>query len=107
MPPRHHRPACAEGGQVMPLEAWWNKAPEQLVELRHSLSAGTPDAITVDRMLELRIAESQAEGSDKLLASTTDKLVAATHRLGTVTWWLVAGTLLLGLSAAVDVILKV
>src|SRR5437868_958082 len=102
MPSRHRGPTWTEGGQVMPLEAWWNKTPEQLVELRHSLSAGTPDAITVDRMLELRIAKSQAEGSDKLLAST-DKLVAATHRLGTVTWWLVAGTFLLGLSAAVDV----
>jgi len=58
-----------------------------------------------DRMLELRIAKLQMEGGDKLVAST-DKLVATTYRLGTATWWLVAGTFLLGLSAAIDVILK-
>ena len=89
----------------MPLETWWKMTPEQLVELRHSLSAGTPDAITVDRMLELHFARWQTEGNAKLLAST-DKLVAATHRLGTVTWWLVGGTILLGVSATMDFVFK-
>jgi len=32
-----------------------------------------------------RIAQSQAEASDKFLASTNN-LVASTHRLGTATW---------------------
>jgi len=87
-------------------DQWLSMTPEELVKQRSRESAGTPDAIAIDRIIELKIARSQADASDKLLTST-DKLVNATHRLGTVTWWLVAGTFLLGISAAVDVIFKI
>jgi hypothetical protein len=59
-------------------------SPEQLIALRKSLSAGTPDAIAVDRILELKSAQQEAEGSAKLIAAT-NALVASTQRLGTVT----------------------
>ncbi len=66
---------------------------------------GNPGALSVDRLLRMRASQREAEGSANLVAST-DKLVAATHRLGTVTWCLVAGTILMGLAAALDVLLK-
>ena len=89
----------------MPLDEWWDRTPKGLVELRRSFGAGTPDAIAVDRIIEWKIAEADAEGSAKLVSST-DKLVGATQRLGTMTLWLVGGTVLLGLAAATDVFLK-
>ena len=46
-----------------------------------------------------------AEGSANLVAST-DKLVTATHRLGTVTWFLVGGTALMWIPAVIDIVLK-
>jgi len=64
-----------------------------------------PGAASVDRLLRLRTAERDADTSAKLVAST-DSLVAATKRLGTVTWWLVGGTVLMGLAAGTDVLLK-
>src|SRR5262245_6110596 len=97
----------------MAVEDWIALAPRDLIKLRHSLGGGTPDAYTVDRILEQKIEDREAEGGEKAaassekLVSSTDKLVAATHRLGTATWWLVGGTFLLGASsAATDVIFK-
>jgi hypothetical protein len=55
---------------------------------------------------QLLAAAKNAEAGDHL-AELTGALVAATRRLGTVTWYLVAGAFLLGASAAVDVILKI
>jgi hypothetical protein len=89
----------------MVLEEWWGMTPMQLVDLRRSLSAGVPEAYALDRIIEFKIAESDAKGNANLVAST-DKLVAATQRLGTVTVWLVAGTLLMGLAAVADAVLK-
>ena len=66
----------------------------------------SPPALLADRLLRVRASEREAEGNAKLVTST-DRLVASTHRLGTVTWWLVGGTFLLGLAAATDVLLKI
>ena len=85
----------------MALEAWWSKTPKELVELRHSLSAGTPDAITVDRMLELHFARGATEGNEKLVMAT-DRLVNVTNRLGRATWVLGAMTLLLVIAACIQ-----
>jgi hypothetical protein len=88
-----------------------SKLPEHmtLAELLHqktaSHSPGNPMLDRINTAIQVRLAEQQDEASNKLVTST-DKLVAATQRLGTVTWWLVAGTFLLGLSAGVDVALK-
>jgi hypothetical protein len=41
------------------------------------------------------------------MVEATQQLVRATQRLGKVTWWLVAGTALMGFAAAVDVVLRV
>ena len=90
----------------MAVEDWLKKSPEELIKMRYGESAGTPSAITIDRILELRNAESQANAADQMLRST-DNLVEATRGLRRATWWLVGGTLLLGTSAAVDVILKI
>jgi hypothetical protein len=93
----------------MPLDERWNLTTKELVEeLGRPLGPGVPgppEGLLLDRMIDVRIADSDAEGSANLVAST-DKLVSATHRLGTMTGWLVGGTLLLGVSAATDVILK-
>ena len=82
---------------------------KQLVEHRRSFSDGTPEAISVDQTIEWKnaqeIAKSDAEGNARLVAST-DNLVGATQRLGTMTVWLVIGTILMGLAAGTDVVLK-
>jgi hypothetical protein len=66
---------------------------------------GNPTVHSVDRLLRMRASQREAEGSANLVAST-EKLVAATHRLGTMTVWLVVGTILMGLAAGADVLLK-
>jgi hypothetical protein len=58
------------------------------------------------RLLEVRFSERAGEENARLVEST-NKLVSATHRLGSVTWGLVGGTILLGLAAATDVVLKI
>ena len=90
----------------MAIEDWMKLPPPELIKLRHNVGGTTPDGFTINRILEHQHAKQTSEDSGRLVAST-NKLVAATHRLGTVTWWLVAGTFLLGASAAVDVILKI
>jgi hypothetical protein len=101
---------------------WLEKSRAELLEIlvKSGITPQTPDSVSIRTVIENRLAEEQIQVAEKQLlaaaknaeagdhlAELTGALVAATRRLGTVTWYLVAGTFLLGASAAVDVILKI
>ena len=87
------------------LEEYDAMSDRELTEKVWMLTPQNPAAVSIDRLLRIRASEREAEGAHALVAATKD-LVAATKRLGTVTWWLVAGTLLMGLAAGTDVVLR-
>jgi hypothetical protein len=87
-----------------PLDNWDTLSDRELIS--RGLEMGhTQDQPAMDRLLQVRFSERAGQENEKLVTST-NKLVQATHRLGTVTWWLVGGTILLGLAAATDVVMK-
>jgi hypothetical protein len=88
-----------------PIDNWDPLRDRELIA-RLITQGNTPEQRALDRFLEVRFSEHAGEENARLVEST-NKLVAATHRFGTVTWWLAGGTILLGLSAAIDVVLKI
>lgn len=71
----------------------------------HGLVIGnTPELTAIERLLRVRVSEAEATGSRGMVDATQH--VKATQRLGAVTWWLVAGTVRMGLAAMIDVALK-
>jgi hypothetical protein len=68
----------------------WDPLPARESIARLITQGNTPEQRALDRFLEVRFSERAGEENARLVEST-NKLVAATHRLGTVTWWLVGG----------------
>ncbi len=89
----------------MSVEAYQDKTNIELVAAVWGMTPQNPEAVAVDRLLGARYAADETQGTAALVAAT-QALVAATQRLGTVTYWLVSGTVLMGLAATIDVLLK-
>jgi hypothetical protein len=85
----------------MALDQWRAMTDDQLLDLAHQLTPGTPDDVAVSRILHLRVAQREAQGGAALVKAT-DRLVRITGRLGTATWVLGGMTLLLVLAAGVQ-----
>jgi hypothetical protein len=87
-------------------EEYENLSDLQLIRKTWDTAVTNPGAVSVDRLLRLRASEREAEAGAKLIEST-DRLVAATHRLGEVTWWLVVATIILGFAAVIQLVVMV
>lgn len=88
-------------GSDMALDQWRAMTDDQLVDLAHGLTPGTPDDVAVGRILHVRVAQREAQGGAALVKAT-DRLVRITTRLGTATWVLGGMTLLLVVAAGVQ-----
>jgi hypothetical protein len=88
-----------------PLDNWDTLSDRELIA-RGLVEGNTPEQTAISRLLQVRFSERTGVENEKLVHST-NKLVDATQRLGTVTWWLVAGTILLGIAAGTDVVMKI
>jgi hypothetical protein len=65
---------------AMSLEQWRAMSDDELIDLAHRLTPGTPDDVAVARILRARSAKREADSGTALVRATS-RLVSTTGRL--------------------------